>query len=300
MREALLARGRELRWHPPYMRARLRDWVEGLNGDWLRQPAAVLRRAVPGLVSRSTPTASRATTQPIVPDEADAADRPVDRRARRAYDRRSAASPGGFIGDPDVMDTWATSSLTPQIAAGWEDDPDLFARTFPMDLRPQAHEIIRTWLFYTVLRSHLEHDTLPVDERGDQRLGARSRPQEDVEVARATSSTPTELFEQHGADAVRYWAASARLGFDAAIDEQQMKVGRRLAIKLLNASKFVLELSTATPGAIAAPVDRSMLAASSRRRATRRRPRSTDYEHARALERIERFFWGFSTTTSSW
>ena len=69
--------------------------------------------------------------------------------------------PGGFTGDPDVMDTWATSSLTPQIVSGWERDPDLFARTFPMDLRPQAHEIIRTWLFATVVRAHYEHGTLP-------------------------------------------------------------------------------------------------------------------------------------------
>ena len=77
------------------------------------------------------------------------------------YTEDQRGKPGGFIGDPDVMDTWATSSLTPQIASGWDDDPDLFARTFPMDLRPQGPEIIRTWLFDTVVRAHFEHDALP-------------------------------------------------------------------------------------------------------------------------------------------
>ena len=80
---------------------------------------------------------------------------------RPATRRRQRGEPGGFTGDPDIMDTWATSSLSPQIAAHWEDDPDLFARLFPMDLRPQAHDIIRTWLFYTVLRAELQHDSLP-------------------------------------------------------------------------------------------------------------------------------------------
>ena len=96
--------------------------------------------------------------------------------------KRSEASPAGSSADPDVMDTWATSSVTPQIAGGWLDDPDLFARVFPMDLRPQGHDIIRTWLFTTVLRSQLEHAVAAVGERVDLRIRARSRPEEDVEV----------------------------------------------------------------------------------------------------------------------
>ena len=200
------------------------------------------------------------------------------------------------------MDTWATSSLTPQIAGGWEDDPDLFARVFPMDLRPQAHDIIRTWLFSTVVRSHLEHDTLPWSDAAisgwildpDRKKMSKSK---------GNVVTPMPLLEQYGADAVRYWAASGRPGTDTAFDEGQMKIGRRLAIKLLNASQFVLAAGMAGD-------DGADGAAGGRRRGHRDRStgpcwrrlaelvdEATDafeaYDYARALERTEAFFWSF-------
>ena len=147
--------------------------------------------------------------------------------------------PGGFTGDKDVMDTWATSSLTPQIAGGWPSDADLFGRVYPMDLRPQAHEIIRTWLFYTVLRSEVLEDTLP------WRNAAISGWILDPDRKKMSKSagnvvTPADLLREYGTDAVRYWAASARLGVDTAFDQAQLKIGRRLAIKILNATRFVL------------------------------------------------------------
>ena len=147
----------------------------------VRQPAAVLRRAVPGVVSGAAPTAASTTTHPLVPDESRL---PIDPSTDvpEGYTADQRDQPGGFTGDPDVMDTWATSSLTPQIAGGWLDDPDLFARVFPMDLRPQAHDIIRTWLFATVLRSHLEHGALPWTHAAISGWVLDPGPQEDVEV----------------------------------------------------------------------------------------------------------------------
>jgi valyl-tRNA synthetase len=188
------------------------------------------------------------------------------------------------------MDTWATSSLTPQIAGRWGTDDDLFSRVFPMDLRPQSHEIIRTWLFASVTRAHLEFGSLPWSDAAisgwilDPDRKKMSKSKGNVVV-------PTDLLDQYGSDAVRYWAGSGRYGVDTAFDPGQLKVGRRLAIKILNASKFVLSLE-AYAGEVTEPVDQSMLAAlgAVSREATAALSR---YDHAGALEGIERFFWMF-------
>jgi len=289
LKDALIARGREIAWHPSFMGARYASWVEGLHSDW-----AISRQRYSGVPfpvwyplnadgepDHAAPIFANESVLPIDPQE----------QPPPGYTSEQRGVPGGFIGDPDVMDTWATSSLTPQIAARWEDDADLFARLFPMDLRPQAHDIIRTWLFYTVLRAHLEHDSIPWSNAAISGF-VLDPDRKKMSKSKGNVVVPTEVFERHSADAVRYWAGSARLGVDAAFDEQQMKVGRRLAIKLLNASKFVLSFDV-EPGAIEAPVDRAMLAAlrSVVREAT---AAFEDYDHARALDLLERSFWGFT------
>jgi valyl-tRNA synthetase len=291
LREAFLARGRELHWHPPHMRQRYESWVEGLNTDWLisRQrffgvPFPVWYRLRPdGEVDYAEPLLASEDRLPVDPSSDVPDGFTADQRGK----------PGGFVGDPDVMDTWATSSLTPQIATGWGDDDDLFARTFPMDLRPQGPEIIRTWLFDTIVRAHFEHGTLPWS---DTTLNGWILDPDRKKMSKSKGNvvTPMPLLEQHGSDAVRYWAASGRPGTDTAVDEGQMKVGRRLATKLLNASKFALGVTgdAATDGAVTEPLDRSMLAALSDliEDVT---AAFDDYDYARALERTERFFWGF-------
>jgi valyl-tRNA synthetase len=289
IRDELLDRGRELRWHPEHMGARYASWVEGLNGDWCvsRQrffgvPFPVWYRIDDrGVIDHEHPIVPREDALPVDPSS--------DVPEGYAEDRRG--QPGGFVGDPDIMDTWATSSLSPEIAGGWEEDPDLFERVFPMDLRPQAHEIIRTWLFYTVLKSHLEHGSLPWTDAAISGF-VLDPERKKMSKSKGNVVTPTGLLERYGSDAVRYWAASARLGIDATFKEEQIKIGRRLAIKILNASRFALSLE-GPEGQIGDPLDRSMLA-----RLTEVLSEVTqaleDYEHARALDVTERFFWGFT------
>ena len=295
--EALIARGDDMDWHPPYMQARYTNWIDGLNGDWLISRQRFFGVPIP-LWYRLDNTGQPLWDDPLAPTEDTL---PVDPTtdAPAGYDEAQRGAPGGFVGDADVMDTWATSSLTPQIVCGWEEDPDLYERTYPMDLRPQGHDIIRTWLFSTAVRSHLEADTAPWAHCAlsgwvldpDRKKMSKSK---------GNVITPIDMLARYGSDAVRYWAANGRPGTDTAVDEGQMKVGRKLAIKIINASRFALafgagsgEELTVDEVAITHPLDRAMLAGLAELvdEATRA---FEDFDYARALERTEAWFWAFT------
>ena len=298
LRDVMLARGRELTWHPEHMRVRYEHWIEGLTGDWLISRQRYNGVPIP-VWHRLDADGQPVRDEPIVPAEADL---PVDPAADvpHGYRADQRGAPGGFTADPDVMDTWATSSLTPQIATGWPDDDDLLGRVFPMDLRPQAHEIIRTWLFYTVLRSQAEFGVLPW--RHAAISGWILDPdRKKMSKSKGNAVTPTDLLREYGTDAVRYWSASARLGVDTAFDPAQLRIGRRLAIKILNAARFVLGIGPEPDAdgggpqggaAITEPIDLALV-----RRLAAVTQRCTaafeDYDHAAALEQAERFFWFF-------
>ncbi len=293
LRARLLERATELDWHPPYMKVRFDDWVNGLNGDWLISRQRFFGVPIP-IWYPLGPDGQPDHEAPLVPDEARL---PIDPTTDvpDGYTADQRGVPGGFVGDPDVMDTWATSSVTPQIACGWVDDPALFAATFPMDLRPQGPEIIRTWLFSTLLRSHLEHDVVPWKHTTingwildpDRKKMSKSK---------GNVVTPVALLDEFGSDAVRYWACNGRPGTDTALDMGVMKIGRRLAIKVLNASKFALGRlgEGPVPGleAVHDALDAALLARLARLVETATAAQEA-FDYARALELTEGFFWSF-------
>ncbi|SDP15335.1 valyl-tRNA synthetase [Pedococcus dokdonensis] len=296
----MIERGRQVDFHPPFMRARFENWVSGLNGDWLISRQRFFGVPIPvwyPLDDQGEPVWDKQ----LVPTEDQL---PVDPAAQapEGYDESQRGQAGGFVGDPDIMDTWATSSLTPQIAGHWRDDPELFAGVFPMDVRPQGHDIIRTWLFSTVVRAHFEFGSVPWHNAAlsgwildpDRKKMSKSK---------GNVVTPEDVVKEHSTDAVRYWAASGRLGADAAYDTGQMKVGRRLAIKILNATKFALsfgevdlqhrgEVGDDLAAAVVNPLDRAMLAQLGDvvAKAT---AGFEAWDHTRALEVTETFFWTF-------
>ena len=303
----LIERGNELNFHPDFMHVRYDNWVNGLNGDWLISRQRFFGVPFPlwypldanGEPDYEHPLTPREDQLPIDPTN----DVP------EGYDESQRDQPNGFTAEKDIMDTWATSSLTPQIVTHWaepgEENEALFKATFPMDLRPQGQDIIRTWLFSSIDRAHLENHCLPW---ANATLSGWILDPDHKKMSKSKGNVvvPNKPIKQFGADAVRYWAASARLGLDATYDEGQMKIGRRLAIKLLNATKFALAIGREDknhhvgspavahwdPADVTEPLDRAVMAKMALviRQATNA---LNSYEHSKALEVIESFFWQF-------
>jgi valyl-tRNA synthetase len=285
-KQALVEAGERVAWHPDFMRLRFRNWTENLNLDWCisRQryfgvPFPLWYRVGPdGTVDFASPILADETSLPVDPMTA----------VPPGYTEAQRDRPGGFAAEADVFDTWFTSSLTPQIATGWTLAPERHRRLFPMDLRPQSHEIIRTWAFYTIAKAWLHEGEVPW--RNVAISGWVLDPdRKKMSKSKGNVVTPMHLIDQYGADAVRYWSLAARLGTDTAFDEKVFAVGRRLVMKVWNAAKYALS-QEAAEGPVAHPLDLSFLA---RLRETVEKATAAfdALDYAGALDAVERFFW---------
>lgn len=291
-KEKLLAKGDEIGWHPDFMRLRYRNWTEGLSIDWCVSRQRYFGVPIPVWYALDAEGNPRWAAPILAPAES----LPVDpmSEAPPGYTEAQRGKPGGFTGDPDVFDTWFTSSLTPQIGSHWIRDPERHARLFPADIRPQSHEIIRTWAFYTVAKAMLHEDSVPwrhVVISGWILDPDRKKMSKSV----GNVITPAHLLEEYGSDAVRYWAASARLGTDTAFDEKVLKIGKRLVTKIFNAAKFVLA-QPAARGAITHELDRAFVAKLAAL-VTEVDAAFAEFEFAKALMLTEQFFWQSFTDT---
>ena len=293
-KEALLEQGRKIDWHPTFMSKRYESWVEGLNQDWCLSRQRYFGVPIP-VWYRMDDNGEPNYDERIVPALDTLPIDPLD-DCPPGFTEDQRDQPGGFTGDQDVFDTWATSSLSPQVTSHWVDDKDRHQKLFPMDVRPQSHEIIRTWAFYTIVKAYLHEREIPW--RNVVISGWILDPdRKKMSKSQGNVVTPEPLIDEFGADAVRYWAARARLGVDTAYDEQVFKVGKKLCTKLFNASKFAIgrfsdiDAAQLTPDAVTEEIDRAVIA--------ELRPmiqRATDafeaFDYAQALSLVEDFFWG--------
>ena len=230
LKEEMLKWGRELKWHPDYMKHRYENWVKGLQWDWLISNQRYFGVAFPLWYCGKCGI-------PVLADESQLPVEPIKDKPKIKECPKCKST--NFIPEKDVLNTWFTSSMTPQIAVQLVKDKKMRDRLFPMSLRPQAHDIITFWLFNTIVKSRLHFGKNPWKETiisGFVKIGG-----EKMSKSKGLIVRPQEVISKYGADAVRYWAASSKLGEDFDYQEKDVVTGKKFIVKILNATNFIFQ-----------------------------------------------------------
>ncbi len=276
--------GEQLHWRPSHMHARYRAWVENLNWDWSISRQRFFGVPFPAWYCKACGETLLADPRAL----------PVDPRVDHPGHPCRCGSTE-FIPDQDLMDTWATSSVSPQIVTGWLDEPKKFAKLFPLSLRPQAHEIIRTWLFYSIVKSWYQFGCLPWSDALISGWAIAGEGQEKISKSKGGGpAAPLALIQKYSADALRYWASSAATGKDAIINEEKFQAGAKLVTKLWNVARFAEPFIQNAPRDLPAgettSADNWILARCAQLVGEVTKA-FEEYEYASARSEIEDFFW---------
>ncbi len=284
-KEEWIKKGNELIWHPNFMKSRYMDWVENLMMDWCISRQKYFGVPFPVWYCKNC-------GEIVVADEKDLPVNPLTSMPKHACPKCKCTE---YIPESDIMDTWATSSITPQINAKWNVDNEFYKKLMPMTLRPNAHDIIRTWDFYTIVKSFYHSNSLPWKEVMISGFIMASQGQKISKSKSNAKNDPIDLINTYSADVVRYWTATGSLGRDIIFNEEKFKIGARLTNKLFNASKFVwlfLENYTPKQNTKLKPMDKWILS-KGREMQKRFNDYFEKYEVGLAMSELENFFWNF-------
>ena len=289
IKDELIAQADRINWHPSHMKVRYVNWVENLAWDWTISRQRFFGVPFPVWYCKSCGEIMVAGEDELPVD-------PLD----DAPSKPCACGSTDFEGESDMLDTWATSSMTPQINYRWG-EPDELPGIYPMSLRPQAHEIIRTWAFYTIVKSLLHHDSIPWHDVAisgfitiPSAKSSRFKAEKISKSKHADLISPFKLIGEHGADSLRLWASNAPLGSDMPLNPEDFKKGNRTLTKLWNAFSFagshLEDFDPAQPETAPAPIDKWLRAKRDElvRRAT---ALFEDYDFRNAQLEIREFFW---------
>ena len=283
-KEEWLKKGNEVEWHPSFMKSRYTDWVENLMMDWCISRQKYFGVPFPVWYCKDC-------GEIIVADEKDLPVNPLVTSPKHACPKCGSKN---FEPESDILDTWATSSVTPQINTKWNVNDEFYKKMMPMSLRPNAHDIIRTWDFYTIVKSFYHSNCLPWQNVMISGFIMASQGQKISKSKSNAKNDPIDLINTFSADVVRYWTATGSLGRDIIFNEEKFKIGARLANKLYNASKFVwlfledyklkeVELK---------PIDKWIISKFNEMR-ERFINYFEKYEVGLAMSELETFFWNF-------